>query len=134
VVLNGGGAANPIFVVLDTPNDNGITTSGTGGNWVSEGEFNKLRWSIGSSTGNYSIPFTTGNDVKIPYQLAITTAGATGNHIDFSTYPTNPENISMPSMVNNLADAGTGNPDFSYVFYFFYLIINYQYLKQIKKV
>lgn len=111
VVMDGGTAATPIYVVLDNPNSNGVTTLGTGGNWVSEGEHNKLRWRIAGNTGAYQIPFTTENDVKIPYEMNVTGAGAGGTHIDFSTYPTNVANVPYPTMVNHMAAADGSTAD-----------------------
>ena len=75
------------YVVIDNPNANAITNPAQG-NIVSEDEFNYLKWNIGSSTGNYQVPFTTGNSVKIPLAVNITAAGAGGADpsILFSTY------------------------------------------------
>ncbi len=114
LVLNDGAAGTPVFVVVDNPNENAIATIGTGGNVISENEFNKIRWRINNQTGNYTLPFTTNNNVKIPLTMSITGAGSGGTHIDFSTYSTTPENDVYPSMVMNLSDAGTAESDFSY--------------------
>ena len=109
VVLNDGTAANPIYVTVDNGNANALTVANDG-NWVSEGEFNKLRWFIGGNTGTYQIPYTALTGVKIPYEMQVTAAGSGGNFIDFSTYPTDPGNNPLPSMVNHLDAAdGSGN-------------------------
>lgn len=109
IVMNDGTAANPIYVTVDNPSDDAITVVNDG-NWVSEGEFNKLRWFIGGNTGNYQIPYTASNNTKINYEMQITAAGTGGNFIDFSTYPTPATNLPLPSMVNHLDAAdGSGN-------------------------
>lgn len=113
ISMNGGTAANPIYLVMDNPNANAMTTSGTGGNLISENEYNKVRWNIVGTTGNYEIPFTTGTgtDVKIPLVYGITGAGAGGTHIDFSTYPTTVANTPYPSMVSHVLDQNTETAD-----------------------
>lgn len=113
ITMDGGADATPIYLVLDNPNANAMTTAGTGGNLVSENEYNKVRWYIGGATGNYEVPYTTGTgtDVKIPLSYGITAAGTGGTHIDFSTYPTNVANTPYPSMVTNVLDQNTETMD-----------------------
>ncbi len=76
------------WLVVEEPSSAGIQTLGTGGNIRSEGEFNRLRWNIGTSLGNYIIPFTTANGVKMPLSCQITSAGSNEPlaSIAFSTY------------------------------------------------
>lgn len=113
ITLSGGTAATPIYIVVDNPNDNAINTAGTGGNLISENEYNKVRWNIGNNTGNYVLPYTTGTgtDVKMPLTYQITGAGSGGTHIDFSTYSTTIANTPYPSMVNNVLDQNTETTD-----------------------
>jgi len=109
VVMDGG-----VFIVLDNPNANALSTLGTGGNLVSEDEDNKVRWNIGTTTGTYVIPYTSNpatSNTKIPFTTAITSAGAgaTG-FIDFSSYETGTDNNSpWPSNVTHMNDALTGS-------------------------
>ncbi len=49
-ISNGG------FLVLDNNEVDALVTSGSGGNILSEGEDNKIRWYVGSNTGTYTIP------------------------------------------------------------------------------
>ena len=110
LVQDGGTNARPIYVVVTNSSDNSVLTSGSGGNWISENEYNKLRWHIDASTGSYRIPYSTGTSVKIPFQMQITGAGTPSllnAYIDFSTFPTIPMNTPYPSMVNNMLDANT---------------------------
>lgn len=109
VVMNGGTPATPAYIVLDNPADNALTTTGAGGNLVSENEYHVVRWNIAGNTGTYNLPYfsTTGN-VKIPFILQKTTAGTGGSNIDFSSYPTNNNNISYPSTVTHMSSAQTG--------------------------
>jgi hypothetical protein len=109
VVMNGGSQFTPIYVVLDNPNANGLTTAGSGGNWISEDEFNKLRWRIGNAVGTYQIPYTALTLAPIPFEMQITGAGVGGDYIDFSTYGTPTNNLPWPTMVThfNAADGST---------------------------
>ncbi|MBL0128971.1 MAG: T9SS type A sorting domain-containing protein [Flavobacteriales bacterium] len=79
---------NGAWVVIEEPTNIGISTMGTGGNIRSEGEFNRIRWQIRSTTGAYVIPYTTANGVKMPFTY--TAIGGASNEatasICFSTY------------------------------------------------
>lgn len=113
ISMDGGAAVNPIFLVVDNQNANAIITSGTGGNIISDDEYNKVRWNIAGGTGNFEVPFTTGTgtNVKMPLTYGITGAGTGGSYIDFSTYPTNIANTPYPSMVTNVLDQNTETMD-----------------------
>lgn len=111
ITFSNGSAGNPAFIVIDNPNANALTTAGTGGHIHSEDEYHKIRWNIGTSTGTYSIPFSTASNVKIPFQMQITGAGAGGTHIDYSTYSTTNMNLPWPSTVTHMLDAATGTVD-----------------------
>jgi gliding motility-associated-like protein len=74
-------------VVVGNSNTNAITVN-NGGNIVSENENDVIKWMIGSNTGNFIIPFTTANNVKIPLEVNITTAGIGSGYINFATYET----------------------------------------------
>ncbi len=108
---------NGAFIVLENGNTNAITTSGTGGNIVSEAENNKIKWKIGTNTGAYTVPFTDNvnsisgnnaqavdNGTKIPYTLNITGGATGGNYYEFSTYDGSSWNNQtyMPSMVTHM--------------------------------
>jgi len=77
---------NNIEIVVNNSAANAITTLGTGGNIISEGEFNRIKWNIGTAIGIYTIPFTKSPTNKIPFTINITTAGAGSGSILFSTY------------------------------------------------
>lgn len=110
IVLNGGNVANPIHLVVNQPNANGIVTMGSGGNLVSENEYNYVKWNVSNSTGNYVIPYTTSAPVvtKIPLTVGITSPGSVGGHFLHATYRTNSMNIPWPSSVTHMFDANTG--------------------------
>ncbi|MFT5602593.1 MAG: gliding motility-associated-like protein [Flavobacteriales bacterium] len=93
---------NSASYVVDNANTNAITIQGTGGNIISEGENNIVKWAIGNNTGNYIVPFTTTSIVKIPLQVTITAAGIGGGDVLFSTYPTANNNTIYPAGVTNL--------------------------------
>jgi len=106
---------NSCAVVVDNANSNAITVTGTGGNILSEGEFNRVKWNVGANTGNYTVPFTTTNNpifVKIPLAVNITSAGVGANaSIIFSTYETTTDlNTPYPSDVTNMSSScSSGN-------------------------
>ena len=122
LVMNNGGfmvMQNGIYLVVDNPNSNAITELGAGGNIVSESEYNKVRWNIGTSTGTYTVPFTdnvgsgaaygdnaqtTDAGNRIPFSFTIGTAGSGSGYIDFSTYDgaTWDNNTYRPSMVTHM--------------------------------
>jgi len=79
-------AAQSTFLVVDNPNTNAITVTGTGANIVSERERNLIRWSVGTGTGVYSIPFTNPSNVKMPLSYTVLAAGSAGGSVLFSTY------------------------------------------------
>ncbi len=100
---------NGAYLVVDNPNANAITTSGAGGNIVSEGEANKVKWNVANSTGSYTVPFTTtpvsqgGNGTKIPATMQVTSAGSNDGSVEFSTYETATDaNTGYPTGVTNL--------------------------------
>jgi hypothetical protein len=76
------------WVVIENPATNAITTAGTGGNILSENEFDRIRWQIGTTTGAYVLPWTTPSGVKMPLTYTKSTAGAgpATASIVFSTY------------------------------------------------
>lgn len=117
LVMNGPGSVNntadPIYLVIDNPNANAITTSGSGGNIISERQANIVRWNIGTSaTGTYTVPFTTPFTTpspgfhKIPYVMTIDNPGVGAGRVDFSTYFT-ANNATLPTGVSHLLDAAT---------------------------
>tara|TARA_B110000305_G_C19424913_1_gene633042 strand:+ start:806 stop:1924 length:1119 start_codon:yes stop_codon:yes gene_type:complete len=100
---------NGARVVVDNGNANAISTTGLGGNVISENENDKIIWNIGTNTGVYTIPYTTlptvqgGNDVKIPLSMNITSAGTGTGRFELSTYETATDaNTSFPSYVTNV--------------------------------
>ncbi len=113
VVFNGGSSATPIYMVINQPHQNGIITQGTGGNIISEDEYNYVKWNIGTSTGNFTVPFTTGvgtTEAKIPLTVTPTTAGVGAGDILFSTYESDDDNLPWPTDVTHFMSS-TGNID-----------------------
>ena len=89
VILNNGGIiniTNGAFVVIDNPATNAITRN-TSGHIISEGEFNRVKWNIGTTTGSYVVPFGIGAAEYLPVSFTSSgAAGATGN-LTFAMYP-----------------------------------------------
>lgn len=116
IVFNGGTSVTPIYLVVNQNNASGITTLGTGGNIISENEYNYVKWNIGTGTGNYTVPFTTavdGTEQKIPLTLSTTAAGVGSGNILFSTYETTiapDDNQPWPDVVTHFMSS-SGNLD-----------------------
>ncbi len=98
---------NNTFFVVDNPSNSAIATSGTGGNIISEGEFNVLKWNILNNSGTYIVPFTKSPGIKIPLALNITSAGLGSGSLLLSTYTgANWDNSSyVPLGVTNMLNA-----------------------------
>lgn len=108
---------NAVQVVLENPNPNAITVLGNG-NIVSEAENDLILWAIGPNSGTYQIPWTTGNNVKIPLTVNLTSAGvgpgffrlsthtdddAVNNWDNYDYRPSDVTNMGGPSIPNNSA-------------------------------
>jgi hypothetical protein len=107
VVLNGGGASSPAILVLTSPATTAITNAAN--SWiVSENEYNKVQWPIGTSTGSYVVPFGYGNSEYLPVTCDITTAGTGSGTVSFSTYHGSSWDNALyePSDVTNMTDYG----------------------------
>jgi hypothetical protein len=103
---------NTAKVVVENSAANGVTTLGTGANIVTESEFDQVIWNVGTSTGNYVMPFTSqGTFTKIPFSANITGAGVGVGRIAFSTYPgpTWDNNTYRPSDVTHMFDYNTNS-------------------------
>lgn len=113
LILNNGGIVNitnAAFVVVDNPNTNAITRN-TSGHIISEGEFNRVKWNIGTAAGTYVVPFGIGTAEYLPVSLTTSSAvGATGS-LTFSMYGGNWLNSSyLPTGVMNFVNNyGTDN-------------------------
>lgn len=98
---------NSAKLVVDNPATNAVTTVGTGGNIITESEFDQVLWRIGTSTGSYTMPFTSQTTfTKIPFTANITAAGTGAGVVYFSTYPgpTWDNNTYRPSDVTHMFD------------------------------
>jgi hypothetical protein len=101
---------NSAKIVVENPSANAIATAGTGGNIVTESEFDQVIWNIGSSAGTYVMPFTSGTTfTKIPFTANVTAAGTGAGNIRFSTYPgpTYDNNTYRPTDVTHMYDNNT---------------------------
>lgn len=97
-------------LTLENSSTGAIT--GTGG-IVSEtsgsaANLSNLRWNIGTSTGNYVIPFETSGGVSIDFGYNVSSAGTISTTSDtykeFATYPTDNANTVWPPGVTHLTD------------------------------
>lgn len=98
---------NSAQLIIDNSATNAISLIGSGGNIVSEGENNKVKWNIKTSTGAYTMPFSLKSGTKIPLTLDITTVGFSNGSVLFSTYTgANWNNVTyLPSDVTYLSSA-----------------------------
>ncbi len=115
IVLNGGTAATPVYLVVNQPNANGIVTQGSSGaNIISENEYNYVKWMVGTTaSGTFNVPFTTGvggTEQQIPLAMQVTGAGAGSGDLLFSTYETNDNNLPWASGVTHF-QSSTGIVD-----------------------
>ncbi|MCC6584300.1 MAG: hypothetical protein IT271_11410, partial [Chitinophagales bacterium] len=89
LILNNGGIVNitnGAFMVIDNPATNAITRN-TSGHIISEDEFNRVKWNIGTTAGSYVVPFGIGAAEYLP--VSFTTSGAAGasGNLTFAMYP-----------------------------------------------
>ncbi len=118
IVLNGGTVATPVYLVVDQAHANGIVTLGTtGANIISENEYNYVKWMVGTSTGAFNVPFTTGvggTEQQIPLVMQVTTAGTGSGDLLFSTYESDDNNLPWPKGTTGVS----GTPGAGYVTHF----------------
>jgi len=104
--------AQGAYLVIENPAANAITRNS--GYIVSEGENNMIKWMIGTTTGNYTVPWGY-NSNYIP--LSFTPGSGTGGsgYFLFSTYHTGWQNSTqLPTGVANMNGAsGTDNSAFA---------------------
>ena len=112
LVVNGGviTIANGASLIIDNPDNTAITYNGTG--YIqSEGDANKLIWSIGAGNGKtFLIPF--GNAAyNFPFQFNATSGTGANGQIILSTYhtPTWKNSDYLPPGVTNVNKNGSDN-------------------------
>jgi hypothetical protein len=118
LILNNGGIVNitnSAFVVIDNPSTNAITRN-TSGHIISEGEFNRVKWNIGTTNGTYVVPFGIGTSEYLP--VTLTTSGAVGatGSLTFAMYPVGSwlNSSNLPTGVTNfINNYGTDNSAFA---------------------
>lgn len=97
IVLDGGTAANSMYVVIDEPSDQGIVRL-SGGHIHSENQYHYIKWLNTNGTGNYLFPFGVNAADYIPFTFGKTSGGA--NDILVSTWTTNQANLPYPNATN----------------------------------
>lgn len=112
IVLDKGTMTAPIYMVIDQPSTSGIVRLVGGGHIISEGQYNRVRWNVGTNTGNYIFPFGVGSNAAdyIPFTFNKITSG--NSSISLSTWSTNPQNMPHPLQSNVAAVTNMiGTPD-----------------------
>ncbi len=111
LVLARGMQATPVYVEVNNPAPNAITVIGSNAWIISEGEFNMVKWDIGSRFGSYMVPFGYGTTEYLPLTLSMATPGGDGGSILFSTWHTPADNATvMPFDVTGMAASISGQP------------------------
>jgi len=113
IAMNGGTSGSPVYLVIDNPAPNGLTSAPSGA-IRSESEFNIVKWNTKASTGLYTIPFislNSGSAVFVAVNAQISTPGDAAGFLKFSTYHHNNLLSGAPSDVTQLNHFITGAPN-----------------------
>ncbi len=105
MVMNGGTASTPIYLVVDNADTNAMIRKGTEAGWViSENEFHIVRWNMQIDTGSYTVPFgaTTGAENQEFIPLTFRKISMDATDVKFATYGTPADNTLWPTDVNNM--------------------------------
>ncbi|UOQ54116.1 T9SS type A sorting domain-containing protein [Hymenobacter cellulosivorans] len=98
--------------VLTLNNGAASALTRTTGTLVSESAasagYGRLVWVIGSNTGTYTVPMSSGS-TGVPMVVNITAGGNSTGSLSFATYPTGPDNLPLPTGVSSLR----GNPNYA---------------------
>lgn len=109
IVLDGGTAANSMYVVIDEPSDQGIVRL-SGGHIHSENQYHYIKWLNTNGAGNYLFPFGVNAADYIPFTFGKTSGGV--NDILVSTWTTNQANLPYPNATNvGAVSSMTGTAD-----------------------
>lgn len=107
MVENGGIAAKPIYIEINNPAANAITTTGNNGWIVSEAEFNMVKWDMTpASSGAYMVPFGYSTSYYLPLTMNLTSIGTppANGGVKFSTWHTNGDNGDNNTMASVYPD------------------------------
>ncbi len=99
ITMKGGNTTNSITLVVAQSSTLGIVRNGAG-HIHSEGQYNFIKWTAGTTTGNYVFPFGVGGNAAdyIPFTFSKTTAGS--SNISLSTWSTTAQNLPHPGVSN----------------------------------
>ncbi|GAB4205263.1 MAG: hypothetical protein Fur0023_13890 [Bacteroidia bacterium] len=95
MIMNGGTAATPAYIVINQNDVNGIIRPG-GGHIHSENQYQYVEWVTGTNTGSYVIPFGVGGTAADYIPLGFNKINASNITLTVSTYSTNAANNPMP--------------------------------------
>ena len=86
MVINGGTVSAPLYLTIDNGNANALTHSSTG-HIITASQYDKIKWNIGTNTGNYI--FATGvGATYIPFEYNISSAGTGSGSLTLATWYT----------------------------------------------
>lgn len=113
VVLNGGTAVTPIYLVVNQNDQAGITR--TSGHVISESDYNFIQWETGTNTGSYVYPFGYSTTDYIPFTFVKTAAGGSSS-VGVSTYGTAAaDNLPLANGVTDMQPSGPVSDANNYV-------------------
>lgn len=95
---------NNAFLVIDNSNPNAITRN-TSGHIISEGQYNRVKWNVGTNAGSYVVPFGIGASSYLPVSLTASGAAGAGSLI-FAMYPVGSwlNSSNLPAGVTNFVN------------------------------
>lgn len=124
--MSGGSSSNPLYLVIDEPNDDVFVATTPGRKLISEDQFNIVRWNIRNSTGNFIVPFnesTTSSFEDVGVAMSINSAGDVSGYVDFATYGTGVANLPLPDGVTSIPHVNSNTPaDGEWVYDRFWII------------
>lgn len=99
IIMDGGTPTDNIYMVVDQASTTGITRPG-GGHISSEGQYNLVKWTSGSNTGNYIFPFGVAGTSTDYIPFTFNKTSASSSDLNISTWTTNQQNMPHPAASN----------------------------------
>jgi Secretion system C-terminal sorting domain len=85
LVMTGGTAAAPIYLTVNNSNTNALVHASTG-HIITNNEYQCVKWSVGTNTGNFTFPFGAGTATYIPLEYIATAAGIGSGNVTLATW------------------------------------------------
>ena len=85
LVMTNGTVTTPIYLTVDNSNTNAVLHNGTG-HIISDNEYQRVKWNVGTNTGNFIYPFGVSTTIYIPLEYMVTTAGTGSGNVTLATW------------------------------------------------